>query len=238
MRSTGAFPTLDAFIADRWFEDLSFVVTQRPGGRAASAWGAGAARRRTTEKRWVEQKVEVKALAEDRLVAAGTPVAVDAPSLGTVFAFAGGVVRAQGVISCGTRYRVWSYVPDPAPAALAAAPAAIRRPRQPYLSLWGRSLPALRHSAHRDARVDCSPRRSVLRGSRRLQAPVRRREADHARARAPRTRPCSRSSRGSASAADFATRSSRRRTPMPAADPVRDSRLGPGTASTSPGPWR
>ena len=144
--------TLDAFIADRWFEDLSFVVTSGPADGPLRL-GALAPRAAHNRKQWVEQKVEVKALAEDRLVAAGTPVAVDAPSLGTVFAFAGGVVRAQGVISLGTRYRVWSYVPDPAPAALAAAPAGYPAAAAPYLSLWGRSFPGY-GAPHRDARVD------------------------------------------------------------------------------------
>ncbi len=143
--------TLDAFIADRWFEDLSFVVTSGPA-KGPLRLGALAPRVAHDEKQWVEQQVEVRALAEDRLVAAGTPVAVDAPSLGTVFAFAGGVVRAQGVISLGTRYRVWSYVPDPAPAALAAAPVAYPPATRPYLTLWGRTLPRY-GTAHRDERV-------------------------------------------------------------------------------------
>ena len=39
------------------------------------------------ESTWLEQRVEVRALVDDRLVAAGTPVSVEAPSLGTLFTF-------------------------------------------------------------------------------------------------------------------------------------------------------
>ena len=143
--------TLDAFIADRWFEDLSFVVAHGPADGPLRL-GALAPAAAHDKRRWIEQQVEVRALAEDRLVAAGTPVAVHAPSLGTVFAFAGGVVRAQGIISGGTRYRIWSYVPDPVPAALAAAPVRYPAAAEPYLTLWGRALPAF-GTARRDARV-------------------------------------------------------------------------------------
>ena len=59
---------------------------------------------------------------DDRLVAAGTPVSVEAPSLGTLFTFAGGMMRAQRTLPRGTRYKVWSYVPDPAPEALQRRP--------------------------------------------------------------------------------------------------------------------
>ncbi len=131
--------TLDSFIGGRWYEDLSFVLSRGPGGSlpldALSPPGA------RDETRWLEQHVEVDALVDDRLVAAGTPVAVDAPSLGTLFAFAGGIVRAQRMLTNGTKYRIWSYVPDPSVEDLAAAraryPAAIR----PYLTLWGQTFP-------------------------------------------------------------------------------------------------
>jgi transglutaminase-like putative cysteine protease len=144
--------SLDAFIADRWFEDLSFVV-KRGLANGPLYLGPLAPPAAHDKKQWIEQKVEVKALAEDRLVAAGTPVAVDAPTLGTVFSFAGGVVRAQGVISLGTRYWIWSYVPDPSPAALAAAPARYSSAARPFLTLWGRTMPGY-GAVDRDRRVE------------------------------------------------------------------------------------
>ena len=147
--------TLDAFVADRWFEDLSFVVTREAPGRLVLDDLAPAAAR--DERQWLEQRVEVKALVDDRLVAAGRPVSVDAPSLGTVFEFAGGVVRAQRALTSGTRYRVWSYVAAPAPAALAAAPVRYPAAVEPFLTLWGRTLPrfgAPRRHQHVDAVLD------------------------------------------------------------------------------------
>jgi protein-glutamine gamma-glutamyltransferase len=142
--------TLDAFHADRWFEDLSVVVLREADG--AVALDPLAPRRARDEERWLEQRVEVKALVDDRLVAAGTPVAVDAPRLGRVFAFSGGVVRAQHELSRGARYRIWSYVPDPSPAALAAAGERYPAATRPYLTVWGRQLPGF-GAPGRDERI-------------------------------------------------------------------------------------
>jgi hypothetical protein len=166
--------TLDAFLADHWYEDPPFVLVGDASG-ALAADGLTPARARI-ESRWIEQEVDVKALVDERMVAAGTPVAVDAPSLGRVFFFSGGVVRAQSRIERGTRYRVWSYVPDPSPAALASA-----RPRYPrvarrYLEVWGQSLPAFGAPA-RDTRVDsllAAPSYSTLSAYRPLYESARR----------------------------------------------------------------
>ncbi|MCS7007959.1 MAG: transglutaminase-like domain-containing protein, partial [Gaiellaceae bacterium] len=91
--------------------------------------------------RWLEQRVEVRALVDDRVAAAGTPVAIDARSLGTVLQLTSGVLRARQAIPAGTRYRVWSYVPDPSPPELEAAPPRYPRAARPFLEVWGRSLP-------------------------------------------------------------------------------------------------
>lgn len=142
--------TLDSFIADRWFEDLSFVLARSTGGPLPldelSPPGA------RSEDAWLEQRVAVKALVDDRLVAAGTPVSVEARSLGTLFAFAGGIVRSQRALTDGARYRIWSFVPDPTPADLAATTARYPKTIEPFLTLWGRSFPAF-GSRRRDARV-------------------------------------------------------------------------------------
>ena len=57
----------------------------------------------------------MEALVDDHLVAAGTPLAIDARRLGTVFQLSGGVLRARDAGRRGESYRIWSYVPDPAP---------------------------------------------------------------------------------------------------------------------------
>jgi transglutaminase-like putative cysteine protease len=85
--------------------------------------------------------VVVKALVDDRVVAAGVPVALEGPRLGTVFVLSGAVIRARHELDPGTRYHVWSYVPDPAPADLAAAPARYPREARRFLTVWGRMVP-------------------------------------------------------------------------------------------------
>jgi transglutaminase-like putative cysteine protease len=132
--------TLDEFIADRWYEDLARgVLREASGPLLLDALTPPNARK---ERNWLEQRVEVRALVDDRLVAAGTPVSIDASSLGTVFASSGGVMRAHRTLTRGTRYRVWSYVADPAPSALASAPKRYPASARQFLSIWGRSLPA------------------------------------------------------------------------------------------------
>jgi hypothetical protein len=143
--------TLDEFIADRWYEDPRFVVTR--GSGKVNVRDELAPPAASDESRWLEQRVEVRALVDDRLVAAGTPVSVDAPSLGTLFTFAGGIVRAQRTLPRGARYKVWSYAPDPAPAALQEAPTRYPPAARRYLALWGRELPRF-GVPNRDQRMD------------------------------------------------------------------------------------
>jgi transglutaminase-like putative cysteine protease len=100
-----------------------------------------APRRAQARSGWLEQRVQVRALVDDRLAAAGTPVALNARSIGTVFYLDGGVLRARRALDVGTRYTVWSYVPDPAPAALAATRAQYPRAATRYLTVWGRTMP-------------------------------------------------------------------------------------------------
>ena len=131
--------TLDRFTADRWIEYLHPQLVG-PADRAVPL-DALAPRRARNRSGWLEQRVEVKALVDDRLAAAGTPVAISAKSIGTVFYLDGGVMRARRALGAGTRYTVWSYAPDPSPAALAQAPARYPRATGRYLSVWGKSLP-------------------------------------------------------------------------------------------------
>ncbi len=134
--------TLDLFASDHWFEDLLWLGTVRAESDALPLDRLTPARA-ANRANWLEQRIEVKALVDDRLAAAGTPVAVDAHRLGNVFRLSGGVLRVRSPLGEGQRYRVWSYAPDPAPAVLAASkpryPTAARR----YLELDGRKLPGL-----------------------------------------------------------------------------------------------
>ncbi len=142
---------LDLFASDHWFEDLVWL------GRVKGDAGAMPLDRLTPARaanpdNWLEQRIEVKALVDDRLAAAGTPVALDARNLGNVFRMSGGVLRVRSPLGQGQRYRVWSYAPDPAPAVLARS-----KPRYPsaawrYLQVDGRSLPVWQ-AANRDRMV-------------------------------------------------------------------------------------
>ena len=131
--------TLDLFTSDRWVEDLyptlvSAARGQVPGDPLTPA-------RARDRGRWVEQKVTVRALVDDHVVAAGTPAAIDAPRLGSVFFLSGGVVRARRSLDAGTTYRVWSYVADPSRKELAAAPASYPAAARRFLTVSGRALP-------------------------------------------------------------------------------------------------
>ena len=93
------------------------------------------------QRNWLEQRVQIEALVDDHLAAAGTPVGLDARRFGTVFQLSGGILRARDPIRAGQHYTVWSYAPDPSPRALASAP-----PRNPaavarFLEVDGRVFP-------------------------------------------------------------------------------------------------
>jgi hypothetical protein len=133
--------TLDLFTDDHWFEDLLWLARvegdsrQMPLDRLTPA-------RAADESSWLEQEIEIKALVDDHLAAAGTPIALDSRRLGTVFRLSGGVLRVRDPLGEGQRYRVWSYAPDPSPSALARS-----RPRYPnvtlrYLTIGSRPFPA------------------------------------------------------------------------------------------------
>jgi protein-glutamine gamma-glutamyltransferase len=142
--------TLDAFFDHRWYEQFeSSSLRPANGSLVLDTLTPAAAKSKRAQ---LEQRVEVKALADDHLVAAGTPVAVDARSVGSVFFYPGGVVRAPAPLRVGTRYRVRSYAPSPSPAELAAAPPRYPLAAAPYLEVWGRALPPY-GSARRDRLV-------------------------------------------------------------------------------------
>ena len=143
--------TLNLFSDDHWFEHLLWVtrieggsrVTLRPGQLTPAAqrrdWSEPAVPTKTDGL--VEQEVEVGAFVDDRLIAAGTPMAIDASRLGTVFQLSGNVLRARDAPRQGTRYRIWSYVPDPTPRELARAPAVYPSSASRYLEVDGREFP-------------------------------------------------------------------------------------------------
>ncbi len=146
--------TLNLFTDEHWFEHLLWINRVREGSRVSLAPSPLVAASLSQRRNWsepaldagdraavLEQEVEVGAFLDDRLVAAGTPVAVDTRRLGTVFQLSGNVLRASGVVRGGTRYRIWSHVPDPSPADLAAAPTRYPAAASRYLEVDGREFP-------------------------------------------------------------------------------------------------
>ncbi len=110
--------TLDAYVEDRWDEDLrqTFPV-EGDGGRDELLLDDTLAETARVRSRWLRQKVTIRALRDEHLPAASVPVAYDANELGGVFYAVGGLAFV-GRLSRGDEYTVWSHVPAPEPAAL------------------------------------------------------------------------------------------------------------------------
>ena len=133
--------TLDVFTRDHWFEDLYWLEQVDADSRALRLPSL-VPLRAADPRNWVEQRVRVEAMVDDHLAAAGTPMGLEARRLGTVFHLSGGVLRASALVGAGESYRVWSYVPDPAPRTLASAPVRYPRAIDQFLVLDGRLLPS------------------------------------------------------------------------------------------------
>ncbi len=146
---------MNLFSDDHWFEHLLWITRIEGGSRVALAPGTLIPARVSQRRNWaepsapagsgvelVEQEIEVGDFVDDRIIAAGTPLAIDARRLGTVFQLSGNVLRARDAVRKGTKYRIWSYVPDPSPAQLAAAPGSYPFAASRYLEVDGREFPA------------------------------------------------------------------------------------------------
>ena len=133
--------TLDLFADDHWVADSFWLQQVSPDERELQL-PALVPERAADPRNWVEQRVRVEALVDDYLAAAGTPVALDARRIGTVFLLSDGVLRARFPARSGTSYTVWSYAPDPAPRTLAAAPVRSPVAAARFLEVDGRLFPS------------------------------------------------------------------------------------------------
>jgi transglutaminase-like putative cysteine protease len=117
---------LEVFDGAGWYEGgFRPAEPTVQGGRDVIAGDdASYPRAALNRRRWIQQRVEVAALADDHLVGASVPTAyrVD-PDQGVQYT-AGGIAFSR--ISRGSRYEVWSYAPEPGPRQLHAA-----QPRYP-----------------------------------------------------------------------------------------------------------
>ena len=129
--------TLDLFAQDHWIEAL--YNTDASGAErllpADPLLPARAARRAG----WVKQEVDVRALVDDHVIAAGQPMQIAAGPKHRLTYLSGGVMRSPGGLGEMRRYTVWSYVPRPTPAALVKSPPAYPRELYRYLDV-GRAI--------------------------------------------------------------------------------------------------
>jgi len=108
--------TLDSFAGDRWIESLRTTGSSDADGPlprdpllpAAAAFRAG----------WVKQEVEIQALVDDHVIAAGQPMEIAGDDDQRIRTLSGGIMLAVGDRRQMRRYTVWSYAPAPAPAVL------------------------------------------------------------------------------------------------------------------------
>ena len=109
--------TLDQFDSDRWLENPTPLSTGPASGRLPN--DPLLPTRSLNRGTWIRQDVEVVGLRDTHVVAAAQPVALDAPSLGSVFHLSDGLARTYNGLRRGQRYTVYSYAPRPGPAELA-----------------------------------------------------------------------------------------------------------------------
>lgn len=129
--------TLDGFSGDRWVEALRGTGLSSGGGTLPrdELLPAGSSSRRD----WLEQKVEVRALIDDHVIAAGQPVEIAAGPSGRIRYLSGGVMRAPDGLRQMSRYTVWSYAPQPTPAILERSAPVYPQQLARYLDL-GRTI--------------------------------------------------------------------------------------------------
>ena len=129
--------TLDTFEGDRWVEalyrkgDAGGEYTLPPDNLLPVA--------ASSEQDWVEQRVEVRALLDDHVVAASQPMKLAAGSDTRVVYLSGGVMRARDGGEQLRDYTVWSYAPRPSPASLVRSPPTYPIELERYLDV-GRTI--------------------------------------------------------------------------------------------------
>ena len=223
---TGGRRRSTRFAGDRWVEAL-YATGVRRQRRDAAARPAPPARPRRRAG-WVKQEVDVRALVDDHVIAAGQPMEI-----------AGG--RRQRIrylerrrhaarrrsLRQMRRYTVWSYAPDPTPAALVRSPPTYPAALARYLDVGRTVVPPFGVSGPGGARRRDLPRRP-LPGALGLRAAVARGPPPHREGAVAVRGDDPRSSAGCARTAASAT-TSIRRTPAgvpPLVDFLERTKLG------------
>lgn len=114
--------TLDVYTGVGWREALDLAPAERTAEIDETSIDPLLPEKAQNEAAWVEQQVEVGALADSHLIASAQPVRWR-PGTGAPVQVAGGggVVVLPRELRPGQRYTAWSYVPDAKPGQLARA---------------------------------------------------------------------------------------------------------------------
>ena len=134
---------------------ISSGSTRSTRGSARSSWPQLVpARAARPPSNWLEQHVRIEALVDDHLAAAGTPVALDARRLGTVFLLSGGRAPRARPDRAGADATA-SGATRPTPRRVRSRSAPLRYPPAAgrFLEIDGRRVPPVRR-AGRDRVVD------------------------------------------------------------------------------------
>jgi transglutaminase-like putative cysteine protease len=132
--------TLDLFASDRWIEALYTTAVSGGERRLPRDELLPAAARRPAG--WVKQEVDVRAVVDNHIVGAAQPMRIDAGRGRHLQYQSSGVMRAPAGLSGMLRYTIWSYAPQPTPAALARSPARYPRSVYRYLDIGRTMAPA------------------------------------------------------------------------------------------------
>lgn len=125
--------TLDLFTRGRWFESL--MSSTNSGPRVVLPPDPLLPKAARDPSSWFQQRIEIRALEERRLLAAGQPMEVRGDELSRVLVLGGGVLAVADPLPRGATYSVWSFASSPEPRELARSqpryPLEVRR----YLAL-------------------------------------------------------------------------------------------------------
>jgi hypothetical protein len=131
--------TLDLFARGRWFEALTSRATTGP--RVVLPPDPLLPKTAGDSSSWFEQRVEIRALEERRLLAAGQPMEVHGEDLRRVLVLGGGVLAVPEPLARGATYTVWSFASSPEPRELARSQPQYPRQVERYLALEGSLVP-------------------------------------------------------------------------------------------------
>ena len=132
--------TLDTFASDHWVETL--YATRSTGRSRSLPSDPLLPAASSSQVGWVKQEVDVRALIDDHVIAAGQPMEIDGIGDKGIRYLSGGIMLTPGGLAAMRRYTVWSYAPDPSPASLVRSRPAYPESLARYLDVGRTIVPA------------------------------------------------------------------------------------------------